>query len=78
MSDNEWRFIVDRLIGYMSDGSELHYVEIGGPSGVTKPTVTPAGHRLCAMSLATESDSGKQFFYDETDGWTEQFTFKAS
>jgi hypothetical protein len=78
MKANEWRFLVDKLIGYMDDGTELHYVEIGGPSGVDKPTTTPAGHALCAMSLATESDSGKQFFYDETSGWVEQFTFKTA
>lgn len=78
MEANKWRFLVDKLIGYMAEGSELHYVEIGGPSGVTKPTTTPAGHALCAMSLATESDTGKVFFYDETDGWTEQFAFKTA
>lgn len=76
MGANEWRFLKDKLHGYLADGTELHYVEIGGPSSVTKPTTTPAGHALCAMSLATESDTGKVFFYDETNGWVEQFSFQ--
>lgn len=75
MGQNEWRFLVDRLIGYLADGSELHYVEIGGPSGVDKPTTTEQGDAICAMSLAFEADTGKVFFYDETDGWGERFTF---
>ena len=40
MEDNKWRFLVDKLIGYKADGTELHYVEIGGPKTVAKPTVT--------------------------------------
>lgn len=75
MEENKWRFLVDRLLGYLADGSELHYVEIGGPSGETKPTTTPAGHALCSMSLAFEDDTGKVFFYNEADGWGERFTF---
>ena len=75
MGQNEWRFLVDRLIGYLADGTELHYVEIGGPSSVTKPIVTPAGHAICSMSLAFEDDTGKVFFYNEADGWGEQFAF---
>lgn len=76
MGANEWRFLEDKLHGYLADGTELHLVEIGGPSSVTKPTTTPAGHALCSMSLATESDTGKVFFYDETSGWVEQFSFQ--
>ena len=76
MGANEWRFIEDRLIGYLSSGAELHYVEIGGPSGTSKPTATPAGHAICDMSIATESNTGKVFFYNETNGWTEQFAFQ--
>ena len=75
MEENKWRFLVDNLIGYLTDGSELHYVEIGGPSSVTKPTTTTAGHALCSMSLAIEDDTGKCFFYNEADGWGERFTF---
>lgn len=75
MEANKWRFLKDDLIGYLSDGTELHKVEIGGPSSVDKPTVTPAGHALCSMSLAFEDDTGKVFFYNEANGWGERFTF---
>ena len=77
MEANKWRFLVDKLIGYLADGSELHYVEIGGPSGVTKPTTTPAGHAICSMSIACEDDSGKVYFYNEASGWVEQFSFQS-
>lgn len=79
-----WTFLVDRLIGYLADGTELHYAEIGGPSvdgdnnALAKPTTAPGGAALCAMSIAVESDTGKVFFYDPNDGWTEQFTFQQS
>lgn len=76
MEDNKWRFLVDKLIGYMADGSELHYVEIGGTSSVTKPTTTPAGHALCSTSTATESDTGTVFLYDEATGWVEMFSLQ--
>ena len=75
MEANKWRFLVDKLVGYLADGTEIHYVEIGGPSSVTKPTTTPAGHALCSMSLAFEDNTGKCFFYNEADGWGERFTF---
>ena len=77
MEANKWRFLVDRLLGYLADGTELHYVEIGGPSGVTKPTKTPAGHAICSMSLAVEDDTGKVYFYNETSDWVEQFAFQS-
>lgn len=77
MEANKWRFLVDRLIGYLADGTELHYVEIGGPSAVTKPTKTPSGAAICSMSIAVEDDSGDVYFYNETDGWGEMFSFKA-
>lgn len=75
MGSNEWRFIVDFLVGYLSDGTELHYVEIGGPSGVSKPTTTPSGAAICAMSIAVESDKGDVYFFDESDGWGKMFSF---
>lgn len=75
---NKWRFLEDRLIGYLASGQELHLVEIGGPSGVTKPTVTETGAAICSMSIATEADTGKVFFFDEgTTAWVEQFAFQA-
>ena len=82
MAANKWRFLVDRLLGYLADGTELHYVEIGGPSGVTKPTKTSAGHAICSMSLAVEDDTGKDdtgkvYFYNETSDWVEQFAFQS-
>lgn len=77
MEDNKWRFLVDRLIGYLADGTELHYVEIGGPSTVAKPTTTPKGAALCSMSLAVEDDTGMASFYNEANGWGEMFSFKA-
>lgn len=77
MEENKWRFLKDELLGYMTDGSELHKVEIGGPSAVEKPTVTEAGHRICSMSIATEDDTGTVFFFNEANGWQEQFSFKA-
>lgn len=73
---NKWRFLKDKLIGYLADGTELHYVEIGGPSSETKPTTTEAGHAICSMSLATEDDTGTVFFFNEANGWQEQFSFK--
>ena len=78
-----WIFLVDRLVGYLSDGTELHYVEIGGPSvdgdnvAIAKPTLTPSGAAICAMSLATESDTGDVYFYDPVNGWAKKFSFKA-
>lgn len=75
MEANKWRFLKDRLIGYLADGTELHYVEIGGPSSVSKPTTTLAGHAICSMSLAFEDNTGKVFFYNEASGWGERFAF---
>ena len=77
MEDNKWRFLVDKLIGYKADGTELHYVEIGGPSSVTKPTKTPSGAAICSLSLAVEDNTGDAYFYNETSGWSKMFTFKA-
>lgn len=77
MEANKWRFLVDRLVGYLADGTELHYVEIGGPKDVAKPTVTEQGHALCSMSIAIEDDSGDAYFYNETSGWGKMFSFAA-
>lgn len=77
MGTNEWRFLVDRLIGFLADGTELHYVEIGGPSTVTKPTTTPSGAAICSTSIATEDDTGVVSFFSEATGaWVEQFSFQ--
>ena len=37
-----------------------------------KPTAGIAGG-----SIAVETDTGKVSFYDETDGWVEQFSFQS-
>ena len=77
MGTNEWRFLVDRLIGYLADGTELHYVEIGGPSTVTKPTTTPKGAAICSMSIATEDDTGVVSFFSEVENdWVAQCSFQ--
>lgn len=78
MGANEWRYLVEQLVGYLSDGTPLYYVEIGGPSGTSKPTTSSNGGAICAMSIAVEDDTGKCYFYDEADGWGEpRFTFGA-
>lgn len=77
MGTNEWRFLVDRLLGYLADGTELHYVEIGGASTVAKPTTTPKGAAICSMSIATEDDTGVVSFFNEATGeWVQQFSFQ--
>lgn len=76
MEANKWRFLKDELIGYLTDGTELHYVEIGGPPGVAKPTTTPSGAAICSMSIAVEDTTGLVFFYNESSGWVEQFSFQ--
>lgn len=83
MNEVSWIFLIDKLIGYLADGGELHYVEIAGPSvdgnnaALAKPTKTPDGSAIGAGSIACETDTGKVYFYDPNDGWTEQFSFQA-
>lgn len=77
MQENEWRFLKDELLGYMADGTELHKVEIGGQSSVPKPTTTPAGHRICSLSIAVESDTGTVFFFNDGENdWVDQYSFQ--
>lgn len=73
-----WRTLREELVGFAADGKEIHNCEFGGPSGEDKPTEGAGGAYLCEMSLAVESDSGNVYFWNETDGWTEQFTFKTA
>ena len=79
-----WRYLVERLVGYLSDGTELYYVEIGGPSKVNnvdtvKPTTSSNGRgALCSMSVLTEDDTGNVHFYNEENGWGDpMFCFKS-
>ena len=83
MGANEWRYLVERLVGYLEDGTELYYVELGGASEVdgvatTIPTTSSNGHgKLCSMSIAIEDDTGYVRFYNEENGWGDPvFSFK--
>ena len=83
MEANKWRYLVERLVGYLADGTELYYVELGGPHEVdgvatTIPTTSSNGHgKLCSMSVAVEDDTGDVRFYNEENGWGDPvFSFK--
>lgn len=78
MPENEYRVLEDRLYGYLPDGTELRYIECYGNSDWTKPTAAPNGAKLCAGSKAVETDSGVVCFWDEEDGWVDQFSFQGS
>lgn len=71
-----WRTLKEELVGYASDGKEIHYCEFGGPSGEDKPTTGAGGAYISEMSIACESDTGVVFFHNETSGWVEQFSFQ--
>ena len=75
MDDSEYRFLVYQLAGYFSDGTEARYVECYGNSDWTKPTEGPNGAGFISGSMLVETDTGTVFFYDEEDGWVEQFSF---
>lgn len=76
MEANKYRYLVERLIGYLADGTELYYVELSGDSGVAIPTTSSNGQgAICDGSICLQSDNGKMFFYNEADGWVEQFSF---
>ena len=51
---------------------EKSLVEVYLNSDEDKPTAGIAGG-----SIAVETDTGKVSFYDETDGWVEQFSFQS-
>jgi len=51
---------------------EKALVEAYGNSDEDKPLAGIAGG-----SIAVETDTGKVFFFDETDGWVEQFSFQS-
>ena len=46
------------------------YYEFLAPSGVTKPTTG------LTIGMWTESNTGKVYLYDKTNGWTEQFSLQ--
>ena len=77
MGDNEYRILVERLIGYKADGTPVYYIEIAGDSTWSKPT-TWKGGAICDSSIATESDTGKVYFFnEESTDWVEQFAFQS-
>ena len=47
------------------------YLDIAGNNGDTKPT-----DNICQGSTFTEVDTGDVYMYDETDGWTKQFSMQ--
>lgn len=77
MNEKEYRFLVYDLAGYL-DGVEMRYVECYGNSDWSKPTTGPTGAHFVAGSKLGETDTGTVFFYDEEDGWVEQFSFKST
>lgn len=48
--DEKIRILKSKLIGYKADGTPIYYVELAGPSSVSKPT-TYNGGAICAISL---------------------------
>ena len=75
--EDKWIFLKDELFSILPDGTELHYVEMTGPSSVTKPTTTESGAALCGFSLAFEQDTGKVCNFQPGTGWRDLFTFGA-
>ena len=55
------------------NGETVFYKEISGDSDETKPTTG-----IIDGSIFAESDTGKVYFFNETDGdWIEQFSFQS-
>ena len=77
MGEKEYRVLEDRLYGYLPDGTELRYIECYGNSDWDKPTTAPNGANICCGSKAIETDTGKVVFYDDEDGWVDQFSFQS-
>ena len=79
MESNKYRYLVERLIGYLADGTELYYVELSGDSEVAIPTTSSNGlGAICDGSICLQSDNGKTFFFNEDSGdWVEQFSFQS-
>ena len=50
---------------------QVRYVELSCSSGDTKPVEDMANG-----SIAVEADTGDVYFYEETNGWVKQFSFK--
>ncbi len=50
--------------------SQGGYIEVLAPSTVEKPTTG------LTTGLWTETNTGKVFFYDVANGWTEQFSLQ--
>lgn len=46
------------------------YCEFMGPSSATKPTTG------LFVGIWVETNTGDVYFYDETNGWTKQFSFQ--
>ncbi len=47
------------------------YCEFLGPNAATKPT------EGFFVGVWTETDTGDVYFYDQTNGWTKQFSFQS-
>lgn len=47
------------------------YCEFLGPHAATKPT------EGFFVGVWTETDTGDVYFYDQTNGWTKQFSFQS-
>ena len=52
-------------------GENVQYFEISGLSSDTKPT-----NGVATGSIFVEVDTGTVFFFDESTGWVEQFSFQ--
>lgn len=75
--EDKWIFLTDELFTILPDGTEVHYVEMTGPSSVDKPTTTDTGAALCGFSLAFEHNTGKVYNYQPGTGWRKLFQFEA-
>ena len=64
--DEKIRILKSNLNGHKADGTPIYYVELAGPSSVSKPT-TYNGGAICAMSLFFEDNTGDVYRFDETN-----------
>lgn len=72
------RILVNKILGFDSNGTSIHYVEASGDSTEDKPTPETVGGTIADGSTATESNTGKVFFWNEkTENWIEQFSFQS-
>jgi hypothetical protein len=63
--DEKIRILECKLIGYKGNGSPIWYLELAGPSNVSKPTDYNGGY-ICALSVFMEDDTGDVYRFDET------------